>query len=228
MRSLNFQKGFIVISVIYLTLMGLEKLDWAWYLKPLLIPFLFFSVVKSNPFKSKKWLLAALLFSWIGDVILLFADKSELFFIFGLVAFLLAHILFIILFINQEAPAIVHKEKNYYWFGFGLVLLYLFGMLSILLPKLGSLKFPVGIYAMTISLMLIETIKGYFNWTPKEKIWIVMGATLFVISDSLLAFNKFYCAFSSASFFTMVTYLAAQYCITKGVVGINKNSLESN
>ncbi len=222
MKSLNFQKGYLIISLLYLVLVAFDKLDWAWYFKPLLIPFLFFSVVKNNPFKSKKWLLAALLFSWIGDVILLFADKSELFFIFGLVAFLLAHVLFIVLFINQEAPAIVHKEQNFYWFGFGLVLLYLFGMLSILLPKLGSLKFPVGIYAMTISLMLIETIKGYFNWTKKGKTLIVVGAILFVISDSLLAFNKFYCSFSSASFLIMLTYLAAQYCIAKGILDINK------
>lgn len=222
MKSLNFQIGFLLISIGYLALVVFDKLNWAWYFKPLLIPFLFLSVVQSDSFKSKLWLLLALLFSWIGDVILLFTNKSEFFFILGLVAFLLAHLLFIALFVKQEVPIVVHKQKNLYWFGFGFVLLYLFGMLSILFPKLGSLKFPVGIYAMTISLMLIETIKGYFNWTKKGKKLIFFGAVFFVLSDSLLAFNKFHSKFSHASFLIMLTYLVAQYCITKGILDINK------
>ena len=207
--------------MIYLLLVGLGKTDIALYLKPLLIPILFFSVVTFEKFTTKKWLLTALLFSWIGDVILIFADKGELFFVFGLVAFLIAHIVFIVLFINQEA-LVIHKQQNLYWLGFGLVLLYLFGMLSILLPKLGSLKLPVGIYAMTISVMLVETIKGYFNWQLKSKTIILIGAISFVLSDSLLAFNKFYYAFSGATLFIMSTYLIAQYTIVKGVLGINK------
>ena len=221
MKSSTLQKIYIIISMIYLFLVGLGKTDITCYLKPFLVPFLFFSVVKFEEFLTKKWLLIALLFSWMGDVILLFADKGELFFVFGLVAFLIAHIVFIVLFINQEA-LVIHKQQNFYWLGFGLVLLYLFGMLSILLPTLGSLKLPVGIYAMTISLMLIETIKGYFNWQQKSKTFILIGAIFFVLSDSLLAFNKFYCAFSGATLFIMITYLIAQYAIVIGVLGMNK------
>lgn len=221
MKSAALQKIYIIISMIYILLVGSGKTDITCYLKPILVPFLFFSVVKFEDFLTKKWLLTALLFSWIGDVVLLFADKGELFFIIGLVAFLIAHIMFIVLFVNQEA-LVIHKQQNFYWFGFGLVLLYLFGMLSVLLPKLGSLKLPVGIYAMTISLMLIETIKGYFNWQQKAKTFILIGAIFFVLSDSLLAFNKFYCAFSGATLSIMITYLIAQYSIVKGVLAINK------
>lgn len=221
MKINSLLKGFIRISILYILLIIFQKEEWTWYLKPLLIPFLFFSVTKSEDFKTKKWLLIALLFSWIGDVILLFANQNELFFIFGLVAFLAAHIFFIVLFTKQEAE-VIHKEKNFYWFGFGLVLLYLFGMLSLLIPKLGDLTFPVGIYAMTISLMLIETIKGFFNWKEKSKILILIGAIFFVLSDSLLAFNKFYFSFSVANLLIMATYLLAQYLIVKGVLGLNK------
>jgi len=95
-------------------------------------------------------------------------------------------------------------------------------MLSILIPKLGDLKIPVGIYAMTISLMLIETIKGYFNWKNDSKKYILIGAIFFVLSDSLLAFNKFYEAINNATFLIMITYIAAQYFIVKGILKLNK------
>lgn len=221
MKSTNLLKFYLGICAFYMLLILLKKENWAWYFKPLLVPVLFFATKESDEFPTKKWLLSALLFSWIGDIILLFSDKGELYFIFGLVAFLTAHILYITLFVKQET-SLIHKEKNGYWFGYGLVLLYLFGMLSVLIPKLGDLKIPVGIYAMTISLMLIETLKGYFNWKNDSKKYILIGAIFFVISDSLLAFNKFYEAINNATLLIMTTYIAAQYFIVKGILELNK------
>ena len=221
MNSQKFLKMFIGISCVYMLLVIIGHEDFAWYLKPILLPFLFYVVVKSNPFETKKWLLAALLFSWIGDCILLFADKGELYFIYGLISFLIAHILFIVLFVKQKSEGIHHKQMLY-WFGFSFVLVYLFGMLSLLIPRLGDLKLAVGIYAMTISLMLIETIKGSFNWEDKSKYLVLVGAIFFVTSDSILAINKFYSPLPNDSFWIMATYLIAQFCIVKGILKMNK------
>ncbi len=223
MNSQNFLKTFLGISGVYMLLIIIGHEDFAWYLKPFLLPFLFYAVAKSNPFETKKWLLAALLFSWIGDCMLLFADKGELYFIFGLISFLIAHILFIVLFVKQKAEVIHHKQTQY-WFGFSFVLVYLFGMLSLLIPKLGDLKIPVGIYAMTISLMLIETIKGSFNWKDKSKYLVLVGAVFFVTSDSVLAINKFYSPVPNDSFWIMATYLIAQFCIVKGILKMNQKN----
>ena len=96
--SQRLLQGFIAFGVLYLLLLLFGNDVITWYLKPLLVPFLFYAVVKSERFVTQKWLVSALFFSWIGDCILMFADQSELYFIFGLVAFLLAHILFIVLF----------------------------------------------------------------------------------------------------------------------------------
>ena len=212
MKSQNLLKIFLGITIIYMLLISIGYENFVWYLKPFLLPILFYSVVKNDAFETKKWLLLALLFSWIGDFVLLFANKGELYFIFGLISFLIAHILFIALFIKQKSN-VVHHKQTLYWFGLSLVLVYLFGMLSILIPKLGDLKFPVGIYAMTISLMLIETIKGSFNWEDKSKYLVLIGAIFFVTSDSILAINKFYTVIPNASFWIMITYLIAQFCI---------------
>jgi uncharacterized membrane protein YhhN len=222
MNTENNFKFFIGISAIYILLICFGYEDFAWYMKPFLLPFLFYAVVKTNEFETKRWLLLSLLFSWIGDCVLMFADQGELYFIFGLVSFLLAHVLFIVLFVKQKSDGIHHKQ-TLYWFGFSFVLVYLFGMLSLLIPSLGDLKFPVGIYAMTISLMLIETLKGSFNWSDKSKYIVLIGAIFFVTSDSILAINKFYTAISNASFWIMITYLIALFCIVKGILKMNNN-----
>src|SRR5574339_921627 len=69
--------------------------------KPLLMPLLivgFLAEARSLISNLKKWMVLALLFSWAGDVLLLFESMNANFFIFGLVAFLMAHIFYIILF----------------------------------------------------------------------------------------------------------------------------------
>ena len=194
----------------------------AWYFKPLLLPFLIIATYKSKPFESKKWLLLALLFSWIGDIILMFADKGELYFIFGLVSFLVAHLQFIVLFIKQK-PETNYKKNSFFWIGFLATLAYLASLLLLLFPTLGDLKIPVFVYAATISLMLIEAIKGYFSWQKPTNAVILIGAIFFVTSDSILAINKFYSPLPSASFLIMFTYSVAQYLITSGILTLGSN-----
>ena len=69
--------------------------------KPLLIPvlllLLFFT---KSAVPGKNLLLAGLLFSWMGDLFLLFEYKNKLFFIFGLASFLTTHIFYIINFLR--------------------------------------------------------------------------------------------------------------------------------
>lgn len=219
--SQRFLQAFLAFALLYsiLLLTGNDVLTW--YLKPFLLPFLFYAVVKSGSFETKKWLISALFFSWIGDCILLFAPKGEVYFIFGLVAFLIAHILFIVLFTKQKSEN-KHFKSILFWIGFMAVLSYLVSMLSNLLPTLGDLKIPVCIYALTISIMLIMAIKGAINWKNNAKSLVLVGAVFFVVSDSILALDKFHSPIASASYSIMITYLIAQFCITKGIIDLNQ------
>lgn len=221
--SQRLLQSFLVFGIVYSLLLVTGNDTLTWYLKPLLIPFLFYAVVKSDPFETKKWLLSALLFSWIGDCILMFADKGDLYFIFGLIAFLIAHILFIRLFFRQKTEK-KHSKNPLFWIGFILVITYLVCMLSFLLPTLGNLKMPVGIYAMTISIMLIIALKGALNWENNAKYIVLLGAAFFVTSDSILAINKFHSPIAMANFWIMLTYLIAQFCITYGILNLNKKN----
>jgi uncharacterized membrane protein YhhN len=216
----KFLKFFVGISVFYLLLIAIGKEDLAWYFKPLLLPGLLLATNESKSFPTKKWLLLALTFSWIGDVILMFADKGELFFILGLVSFLIGHILFITLFIKQETI----NTPNKLIFGIGIlaVAAYLYTMLTILLPSLGELKIPVSVYAFIISLMLVMAIRGALTWRIPMNILILNGAVSFVTSDSILAVNKFFTPLPNASLLIMSTYLIAQYLITFGILKLNE------
>lgn len=214
MKTERFTRSFIVICVLYLLLLLSRKEDMAWWLKPMLIPFLISIVAISDKFSTQKILLFALFFSWIGDVLLLFSDKHSLFFIFGLVAFLIAHLIYIFLFQKQTK---INNNKIYLQFS-PIVVIYLLGILSILWSSLNEMKIPVTIYAFVISTMLLMSIKAYFEWKKPASLLVLIGAVLFVISDSILAFNKFYTPIPMSSFLIMSTYLAAQFFIVKSVL----------
>lgn len=223
MKNTILLNSYISFSVLYLGLILIGKEDFAWFLKPFLLPFLLFAVVRFGKFSSQKWLLTALLFCWIGDVVLLFANRNELYFIIGLVFFLVGHLSYITLFVQQKKDHNGNKSPLF-WIMILVVLFYLKSMLALLFPTLGALKIPVTLYATTISAMLIIALLGYFSWKELGKYFILIGAVCFVISDSLLAINKFNTPLPFASFWIMLTYLMAQYAIVHGILNLNREN----
>ncbi|MTH14532.1 lysoplasmalogenase [Flavobacterium sp. LC2016-01] len=225
MRNATYYKIYSAFSFIYLLILflGYENLDL--FLKPILIPLLSFGIYFHPNFPTKNILLLALLFSWIGDVILLFTDLGEIYFILGLVSFLISHITYCVLFNRQNKGEI---KRNLVFFAIGSVVigLYLIGMLSVLLPSLGDLKIPVIVYATVISIMLLFAFNGYLIWKKPGNLYVFLGAIVFVISDSILAVNKFYSPIEKSSFFIMLTYLVAQYLIVIGILKLNPKKAE--
>jgi uncharacterized membrane protein YhhN len=221
MKHTQLLKAYLGFSAIYLLIILLGREDIAWFMKPFLIPFLLLAVYFCGTFPTKKFLLGALLFSWAGDVLLLFADKGELYFIFGLVAFLISHLAYIILFSKQTRITMYHN-KAVFWVGTTAIIIYLIALYSLLLPSLGDLQIPVLAYALVLSTMLLFAFKGYFKWHKPASIYILCGAIIFVASDSILAFNKFYEPIQYSSFLIMATYITAQYLIVSGILKLNK------
>ncbi|UUW07321.1 lysoplasmalogenase [Flavobacterium plurextorum] len=225
MRNATLFKIYIAFSAVYLLILFLGHENLNFFLKPILIPILIFGVYFYQNFPTKNILLTALLFSWIGDVILLFSDISEIYFILGLVSFLISHIVYCILF-NRQAKR--NLKKNSIAIGIGSILIacYLIGMLSVLLPSLGDLKIPVIVYASVISIMLLFAYNGLLSWNEPGNKLVFSGAVVFVISDSILAINKFYNPIEKSSFFIMLTYLVAQYLIVIGILKLNPKKVE--
>ena len=211
-------KIYILSALVYLPMLVFAE-DWAWFAKPLLLPSIVAAVANSGRFPTRRLLVWALLFSWFGDMVLMFADKGESYFIVGLVLFLTAHILYIVLFVRQT-----HRWSfsGLFWLGLLAVAVYLIGMLYVLYPTLGGLKIPVTVYAVVISAMLLAAFHSSLAWEHRGKLYMLSGAVCFVLSDSLLALNKFKAPLPQASFWIMATYLAAQLLIAYGVLSLNK------
>ena len=225
MRNSSFYKIYTAFSILYLIILlsGYERFDL--FLKPILIPIIGFGVYFYRKFPTKNTLLSGLLFSWIGDVILLFTDLGEIYFILGLLSFLTAHIIYCVLF-NKQHKARKKQNRSLFIFGSILIALYLIGMVSFLMPFLGNLEIPVTIYASIISIMLLFAFNGFLVWEKPGNLLVFLGAFFFVVSDSILAINKFYAPIPKSSFFIMLTYLLAQYLIVIGILKLNKKKAE--
>lgn len=185
--------------------------------KPLLMPLLVvYFILNTNNFISplKKWIVLALVFSWAGDVLLLFESMNPDFFVSGLVAFLIAHFFYILFY-----ESIIRREnlkKNYWWFI--PVLIYYVSIIYILTPHLGDMKLPVRIYGIVISYMLIQALQTVMIKNQNAAGLMIAGSVLFIASDSLLAINKFHGSFEYAGIAIMLTYGIAQLLITAGAV----------
>ncbi len=223
MKNKLFLSIYLGCSVFYLLITVFNQEEIARVIKPFLLPILFIAVYFSESFRTKKILITALIFSWIGDVILLFADKGEIYFILGLVAFLISHLFYIVLF-NKQTRSKSISNKLSFGAGIGLILIYFSVMIGTLGPKLGPLTLPVVIYAVVISTMLYFALKGSYQWNAIPYNSVLIGAVFFISSDSILAFNKFYqpIPIPQASFLIMITYLLAQYSIVWGILNLNQ------
>ncbi|HUR65091.1 MAG TPA: lysoplasmalogenase, partial [Chitinophagaceae bacterium] len=174
----------------------------------------FISAVKNNKTKLAKWILMALFFSWVGDVLLMFQEKKPDLFLFGLVSFLIAHIFYIIFFNRIR----VREKIKPHLFFLLIVGIYYAALIIRLSPFLDAMKWPVRVYGFVISIMLMLALHMLFSRNKKAAKWMVLGAVLFVISDSVLAINKFYQSFEVADIIIMLSYGLAQLFIVYGAV----------
>ncbi len=107
-------------------------------------------------------------------------------------------------------------SKNYWWFL--PVIIYYIALIYILSPNLGDMKLPVRVYGIVISYMLIQALQTGRIKNIGAATLMIVGAVLFITSDSILAINKFYEPFEYAGIAIMLTYGIAQLLITVGAV----------
>lgn len=168
-------------------------------------------------------IIVALIFCWIGDVLLL--KDNALFFMLGLSAFLIAHIVYTQFFKQYVA------EKGWKLFTKDyaatiIIWLYAIVLFTFLLPDLNALVIPVGVYAMVISLMVFMARRMHVALRSQSTLLILSGAICFVISDSLLAINKFSHPFALGNTLVMLTYALAQWLIVSGSIRLKKNTAQ--
>ena len=96
------------------------------------------------------------------------------------------------------------------------VVIYYAVLINWLSPYLADMKIPVMMYGIVISFMFMLAMHMLVIKNKTAGKWMMPGALLFVISDSLLAINKFYLSFDGAGILIMLTYGMAQLFIVEG------------
>ncbi len=105
------------------------------------------------------------------------------------------------------------------------VVIYYFGIDPLLSSYLGEMKLPVRVYGIVISIMLLLALHALFM---KDKVvgkMLAAGAILFIISDSILAINKFYQPFEPAGIIIMLTYGLAQVLLVVGAARYHSRNI---
>ena len=163
----------------------------------------------------RRAVLAGMLLSCVGDIALMLPVDA---FVPGLVAFLLAHVCYIVAFrAGLRAGAGL-------WAAF--VLLGAFATLNVLClwPHLPApMRIPVLAYVVVLASMAVLALAR--AWARPQPAapescsarWAAIGAVLFVASDSLLAWDRFAGGLPLASLLVLSTYYAAQYAIARSV-----------
>lgn len=159
------------------------------------------------PAAYKTLVLAGLAFSLLGDVALMFPDK---WFTAGLVAFLAAQVLYILAF----KPLPGHPVSPATFLPFVLFGLLMFFLLA---PKLGPMKIPVFVYIAAITTMAGFAATRFVDRGGKRPLLAFVGAVLFLISDSVLAYDRFARKVPGARLIILGTYFPAQLLIALSV-----------
>lgn len=160
-----------------------------------------------------------LFFSWVGDIALMFDEKVEILFVVGLAAFLIAHLGYAYAFVKNitdsgekfnvaagiamSVPFVLITGSFFYYMRDGLP---------------ADLFAPVLAYTVVISLMGITSAWRKGHVQSKTYNWILIGAILFILSDMVIAINKFVIDFNYDAIVNMILYLTGQFMIAVGAI----------
>ena len=151
----------------------------------------------------RRWVIAGLVLSLAGDVALLWPREG---FLPGLVSFLLAHIAYLVAFTRARRFAARLLPFVAYAVVAG-------GLLAVLWPGVPSpLRLPVLLYVLALASMAAQAAVLWRLGLPRAGV-LALGGALFVLSDALLAFNRFHTPLPMASLWILASYWSAQWCI---------------
>ena len=189
--------------------------------KPLLMPVLLVYMRKGTTRPINLSLLlaaAALIFSFVGDSVLMYAAKGEMYFLIGLGAFAIAQLFYVFSFsraVNTNISPLSHLLKGLYALPF---FIYSVVLLSMIWEGIGALQIPVTIYTLLIMFMALSAVYRQGRADREGVNQVIFGVILFVLSDSLIAIDRFYLPMENAGVFIMITYILAQWNIVNGLV----------
>lgn len=153
------------------------------------------------------WIFAGLVFGFLGDIFLMWPDRG---FILGLISFLYGHLFFIAGFMLGRNFAVT-------WWILIPIIVYGGSVYAILHPDLKRMRGPVFAYVCVIMLMGWQACERWQALQHPLTLAAAIGALLFIISDSALAWNRFRRTFKGAHVLSLGTYYSAQVLIAYSI-----------
>ena len=175
---------------------------------PLSALFIIAALIQPHPLAPFFYfMLIGLICCMAGDICLVFPQRAM--FLTGLVAFLVGHIWYTVAFFYTAS---IHQLA---WIGFLVVLLAGGWIFLWLKPHLGSMKLPVLLYIIFISLMIggAWTVIGDANLSRSGRILVFAGAVLFYFSDLFVARQRFIKKTYRNRLFGLPLYYLGQYLL---------------
>ncbi|MCI0447492.1 lysoplasmalogenase [bacterium] len=172
--------------------------------KPATTILILFVALTTPASKYKIPIVIGMLFSLMGDIFLMLPSDQ---FLVGLICFLITHICYIVAFLFDSR------------FGRPLWPYVLLAAIAIVIFELLSggidpaMKLPVAIYAAALSFMTAQAIARNSQGRNRGTMLAAIGAVLFLISDTTLAYDRFVTGFFVAHAIILSTYYCAQYLI---------------
>jgi len=219
----KFLVHFLFVIIVIADLSG-EYLQNSW-IDMVFKPFIMIWIVGYFLYHSKniektvvRLALLGFFFSWCGDLFMIFASEFK-YFVLGIASFLIAQVLYAFLFlytINLSGKKSFLKKKPYWlipYIAFGLI------MYILLFSQLDTvLRIAIFIYIVAILTMSAMALNRYGNGHPVSFSYVFAGSLLFVLSDSMIAINRFLLPIPYEGIFIMTTYIGAQYLIMRGLL----------
>ncbi len=155
--------------------------------------------------------LLALAFSLAGDVIM---ELGRNYFVFGLGAFLVAHVFYLIAFLAPDSARKLHLVVAIPFAAWGI------GMAVFVWPGLGfkGMTVPVVIYMAVLTTMMWRSVARAHEKPTRAEWAIIIGAVLFGLSDSLIAIRDFHAPFDWSQYGILTIYWAGQAAIALGFI----------
>lgn len=154
----------------------------------------------STPPAYRLFILAGLSVSLVGDFFMM-AEKKK--FTAGVIAFLAAQFFYVAAFLQTRPASFDFMTALPF-------LVYAFFMMGVLYPRLGSKKAPITLYIGVMTVMAILAAQRYISMGGKSAFYALIGAGLFVASDTILALDRYSRKIPAAQIFILGTYFPAQ------------------
>jgi uncharacterized membrane protein YhhN len=196
---------------------NLQRLEY--FAKPAVMICLFFWLYASTGLQGNTfWFGLGILFSLAGDVLLMISlDRM---FLFGLAAFLFAHLSYITGFKDGLGTVSAWSLLLLVFIAVSVIRMMRRIVGALRAKGENNLVYPVIIYGSVISVMLYAAMSTIQDpaWKTSAAFFVSLGAFLFCVSDVILAWDKFVSPIKNGRVFNIATYYLGQIGIIAGVI----------